>query len=358
MATKSVSIEIGGREVVVTNPDKVYFPEMGYTKLDLVNYYVAVGEAALQGVMHRPMVLKRFVDGAAGEPFFQKRAPANLPPWIHTARVHFPSGRFADLTVADEPGDIAWAANLGCIDLNPWPVRETDVDHPDELRIDLDPTPEAGFGAVKQTAMVVKEVLDDLGYVGLRQDFRLARHPHLHPHRAALGVSPDASRGPRSRPRSRASSAGAHHHRLVERRAPRRLHRLQPERARPHRRFRLLRAPDAGRARLLPDRLGGAARRRAGRLHDRDRADTPAQSLATHRRSIDDVSFSLEPLLELVGKQEREGLGDAPWPPQFPKAAGEPKRVQPSRARKGDSDAAKDDAPKSRPPVAGLRRSR
>src|SRR5690606_15087634 len=166
MATKSTTIEIGGREVKITNPDKVYFPEKGYTKLDLARYYEAVAEGALRGVMRRPMVLKRFVNGAAEEPFFQKRAPKNLPEHIKTARVTFPSGRWADLVVPDEPADILWAVNLGCIDLNPWPVRADDVDKPDELRIDLDPTPEATFEHVKQTAMLVKEALDDFGYTG------------------------------------------------------------------------------------------------------------------------------------------------------------------------------------------------
>ncbi|HLF71906.1 MAG TPA: DNA polymerase domain-containing protein, partial [Dehalococcoidia bacterium] len=164
MPTPSTRIEVDGREVVVTNPDKVYFPQAGYTKLDLVRYYLSVMEGALRGVYRRPMVLKRFVDGAEGEPFFQKRAPANLPDGVTTSRVHFPSGRFADLVVCDEPADLAWVVNLGCIDLNPWPVRESDVDHPDELRVDLDPTPEAGFDAVKQVALEVNQVLTELGY--------------------------------------------------------------------------------------------------------------------------------------------------------------------------------------------------
>ena len=155
MATKSVTVTAGGREVVITNPDKVFFPEKGYTKLDLVRYYEAVAEAALRGINRRPAVLKRFPDGAAAEPFFQKRAPSNRPPWVDTARIRFPSGRFADLVVCDEPADLLWTINLGCIDLNPWPVRAEDVDHPDELRIDLDPTPEASFADVKQVALVV-----------------------------------------------------------------------------------------------------------------------------------------------------------------------------------------------------------
>ena len=163
MAT-AITIEIGGRSVRVSNPDKLYFPEAGYTKLDLAQYYLAVGEAALRGVHHRPVILKRFVDGIDAEPFFQKRAPAQRPDWISTARVRYPSGRAADMVVADEVADLLWMANLGCIDLNPWPVRSDDVDHPDELRIDLDPTPEAGFDLVREVALICGELLAELGY--------------------------------------------------------------------------------------------------------------------------------------------------------------------------------------------------
>src|SRR5262249_30910427 len=131
--SRSTVLEVGGREVVITNPEKVYFPREGYTKLDLVRYYLAVGEAALRGVDRRPMVLKRYVNGVDAEPFFQKRAPANLPPGIDTARITYPSGRLADLVVCDDVADLIWAVNLGCVDLNPWPVRSDDVDRPDEL---------------------------------------------------------------------------------------------------------------------------------------------------------------------------------------------------------------------------------
>ncbi|HNO66356.1 MAG TPA: hypothetical protein PKK39_08400, partial [Tepidiformaceae bacterium] len=137
MPQESVVLELAGREVTITNPNKVFFPQAGYTKLDIVNYFIAVGEGALVGVRNRPMVLKRFVNGAAEEPFFQKRAPANLPPGIETAHVTFPSGRSADLCVVDDIADLIWVINLGCLDLNPWHVRANDVDHPDEWRIDL-----------------------------------------------------------------------------------------------------------------------------------------------------------------------------------------------------------------------------
>src|SRR5260221_14669015 len=161
MAKDDLTIEVGGREVVITNPTKLYFPQAGYTKLDLVNYFIAVGEGALRGIRNRPTVLKRFVNGATEAPFFQKRPPDSPPDWVTTAHVSFPSGRSADLAVTNEVAGIAWMANLGCLDLNPWAVRADDVDHPDELRVDLDPTPEADFAMVKQVALTVREVLMD-----------------------------------------------------------------------------------------------------------------------------------------------------------------------------------------------------
>src|SRR6187397_2636059 len=141
MASNKEVLEIGGREVSVSNPDKVYFPKTGYTKLDLVRYFLAVADGALVGVRGRPMALKRFVDGAEKEPFFQKRAPESRPDWIRVATLTFPSGRTADEVVVDDAAGLAWVANLGCLDLNPHPIRAEDLDHPDELRVDLDPVP-------------------------------------------------------------------------------------------------------------------------------------------------------------------------------------------------------------------------
>src|SRR5581483_6861931 len=166
MPEQRVVLDVGGTPVTVTNPQKLFFPQAGHTKLDLVQYYLAVADGAVRGVYRRPMVLKRFPNGAEGEPFFQKRAPSNRPPGVETAHITFPSGRTADLAVIDDAADLAWAINLGCIDLNPWPVRVDDVDHPDELRVDLDPTPEATFGHVREMAMVVHEVLTERGMRG------------------------------------------------------------------------------------------------------------------------------------------------------------------------------------------------
>src|SRR5215211_6476170 len=162
METRKETLDIGGREVSISNPDKVYFPKAGHTKLDLVRYFLSVADGALIGVRGRPMALKRFVDGAEKEPFFQKRAPDNTPDWIRTATLTFPSGRTADEIVLDEVAGLAWVVNLGCIDLNPHPVRAEDLDHPDELRVDLDPVPGVDWSQIVDVAFVAREVLEDV----------------------------------------------------------------------------------------------------------------------------------------------------------------------------------------------------
>src|SRR4029079_17423025 len=164
--TRKEILEIGGREVAVSNPDKIYFPKAGHTKMDLVNYYLSSADGALRGVAGRPMALKRFVDGAEGEAFFQKRAPDNRPDWIDTAELTFPSGRTADEVVLREAAGLAWVANLGCIDLNPHPVRAEDLDHPDELRVYLDPVPGIEWSQIREVAMVCREALEAVGLVG------------------------------------------------------------------------------------------------------------------------------------------------------------------------------------------------
>ena len=166
MATPKEILEIGGREVSISNPQKVYFPDTGYTKLDLVQYYLAVADGALTGIRGRPMALKRFVDGITKEPFFQKRAPDNTPDWIRTAELTFPSGRTADEIVVDDAAALAWVVNLGCIDLNPHPVRADDLDHPDELRVDLDPVPGIEWPQIRDVAMACSDALADVGLVG------------------------------------------------------------------------------------------------------------------------------------------------------------------------------------------------
>jgi DNA ligase D-like protein (predicted polymerase) len=333
MPTPSLTIQSGEHEVTITNPEKVFFPEKGYTKLDLVRYFETVADGALRGVMRRPMVLKRFVNGATEEPFFQKRAPANLPAWIDTARIQFPSGRFADLAVCDEPADILWCINLGCLDLNPWPVRADDVDSPDELRIDLDPQPDVPFSDVKAVAVGVNEVFSELGYRAFAKTSG-SRGIHIY-----VRVEPKYSF---TQMRRAALAVG----RLLERRIP---HLVTTAWWKEERHgvfldynqnardrtvasaYSIRPTPDARVSYPvewsdLPDvELGDFTIETVPRLY-KERGDAWAE--------IDDVRHSLDALLELVERQEREGQGDAPWPPQFPKMPDEPKRVQPSRARK------------------------
>src|ERR687886_1240579 len=166
MARKTLALEIEGREVVVTHPDKIVFPRTGHTKLDLVNYYLAVADGAIRGVDGRPMAMKRFVNGAEGEPFFQKRAPESRPDWIETVELTYPSGRTADEVVVRDAAQLAWVINLGCIDLNPHPVRAEDVDHPDELRVDLDPVRGVAWPQVREVALITRAVLEDFGLIG------------------------------------------------------------------------------------------------------------------------------------------------------------------------------------------------
>src|SRR5438094_1364947 len=165
-AAKDEVLEVAGRAVTISNPDKVFFPRSGHTKLDLVRYYLAVAEGALRGVGGRPMALKRFVNGAEGEAFFQKRAPTSRPEWIETVELSFPSGRTAEEIVVRDAAQLAWIINLGCIDLNPHPVRAGDLDHPDELRVDLDPVPGVPWAQIRDVAMVTRDVLKDFGLVG------------------------------------------------------------------------------------------------------------------------------------------------------------------------------------------------
>src|SRR5438105_8932825 len=165
-ATQKTVLEAAGREVAITNPDKVCFPQAGHTKLDLAKYYLMVADGALRGIAGRPIVLKRYVHGAAGEPFFQERAPAEHPEWVDTVDLRFPSGRTAREIVVRDAAQLLWIVNLGCIDLNPHPVRADDLEHPDELRVDLDPIPGIEWPQIVEVAMVVKQTLEDFGLVG------------------------------------------------------------------------------------------------------------------------------------------------------------------------------------------------
>jgi hypothetical protein len=243
MATPFVELDVDGRTVKVTNPDKVYFAERGETKLDHVEYYLAVGEGIVRALYERPTQLKRHPGGAESEAIYQKRVPEKRPDWIEVARVAFPSGRHADELCVTEVAHVAWAASLGTIDFHPWPSRRAHVDSPDELRIDVDPQPGTGFADGKQVAGVVHEVLGRARLHGLAQDLGQPGHPHRVQDRAQLDVPGGAALCPGVRPRGRAARAEARHDGVVEGGARRAcLHRLQPERARPHDRIRLLRA--------------------------------------------------------------------------------------------------------------------
>jgi len=164
--SEQIILEAAGHEVAITNPGKVFFPKAGYTKLDLARYYLAVADGALRGIDNRPFVLKRYVNGADQEPFFQKRAPDTHPDWIETVELRFPSGRTANEIVIRNAAQLLWVVNLGCIDLNPHPVRADDLDHPDELRVDLDPGPGVEFDDVRRVALVARDVLEDCGLRG------------------------------------------------------------------------------------------------------------------------------------------------------------------------------------------------
>ena len=166
MPDRKQILEVAGHSVLVSHPDKVYFPQTGHTKLDVVQYYLSVADGALRGAARRPMVLKRYVNGAEGEPFFQKRAPSSRPDWIETVELSFPSGRTAEEVVVQDAAGLVWVANLGCIDLNPHPVRADDLDHPDELRVDLDPVPGVDWAQIIRVALVAREVLADFGLTG------------------------------------------------------------------------------------------------------------------------------------------------------------------------------------------------
>jgi len=319
--------------VRVTNPEKVFFPARGTTKFDLVPYFVAVGEATLRGVDRRPMVLKRYVNGAAEEPFFQKRAPSGRPDWVTTARIRFPSGRHADMVVCDEVAAIAWAANLGCLDLNPWPVRADDVDHPDELRVDLDPTPEVIWDDVRRVALVVRDVFDDLGYRSFPKPSG-SRGIHIY-----VRIEP---RWEFDEVRRAALALG----REVERCAPE-LATTTWWKEQRHGVFvdynenaRDRTVASAYSVRALPD---------ARVSTPREWSEVPRVDLAKFTidtvparlkkrgdaaAEIDAVAHPLEPLFALAAEQEEAGAGEAPYPPHFPKAEGEPPRVQPSRRRK------------------------
>ncbi len=349
----AIAIEAAGREVVITNPHKIFFPRAGHTKLDLVNYYAAAAEGALRGINARPIVLKRYVNGADEEPFFQKRAPDKHPDWVETVELRFPSGRTAREIVVRDAAQLLWIVNLGCIDLNPHPVRADDLDHPDELRVDLDPGPGVGWNDVTRVALIVKDVLDDCGLRGWPKTSG-SRGIHVNV-RIERRWSFDQVR--------RAALALA---REVERRAPE-LATSKWWKEERHGVFLDYNQNAKDRTVASAWSVRPTTDARVSMPLDWSEVaecDPAAFTLATAparfaergdaSAGIDDSAGSLDRLLELSKEQEAAGLGDAPWPPNYKKQRGEPPRVAPSRQKQPLITVAK--AERKEDALAGLER--
>ncbi len=334
MPAKKEVLEVAGREVTVSNPDKIFFPRTGHTKIGLVRYYLAVADGALRGVGGRPMALKRYVNGADAEFFFQKRAPSSRPEWVDTVELRFPSGRTAEEIVVSDAAQLAWVINLGCIDLNPHPVHADDLEHPDEFRIDLDPMPGIEWSQVRDVALLCGETLHEFGLAGYPKTSG-SKGMHVY------------SRIERRWTFSEVRRAAVAFAREVERRAP-----------------------GIATSKWWKEEREGVFIDYNQNAKDRTVASvysvrpTPAATVSTPLRwdevpecdpmaftidtvpdrfssgddpyaGIDDAVGSLDKLLALAQEHEASGLGDAPWPPQYAKAPGEPPRVQPSRRRAG-----------------------
>jgi bifunctional non-homologous end joining protein LigD len=326
-------LSIEGREVRVSHPEKLYFTkQVKLSKFDIVKYYMAVAPGALAGIKDRPIVLKRFVNGAEGEAFYQKRAPGDRPEWLRTVTLSFPSGRTAEEVVVDDAAGLAWIVNLGCLELHPHPVRSGDLDHPDEMRVDLDPGPGVVWADVRRVAMEVKALLEEVGLRGWPKTSG-SRGIHInvriHPQwgfdevrRAALALS-----------------------RAIERRVPA----LATSKWWKEERHGVFldynqNAKDRTTAsaysvRPLPD-----ARVSAPLDWEEVEACNPADftvftmpgrfaEVGDRHAAMNDAAGSLDGLLEMAARDESEGLGDAPWPPHFRKMEGEAPRVAPSRAK-------------------------
>jgi bifunctional non-homologous end joining protein LigD len=326
-------IQAAGIEVPISNPQKVFFPELGVTKLDLVNYYLAVADAAVRHLRDRPTVLKRFADGAAKKPFFQKRIPDSAPAWLQTTTVQFPSGRSARELLPNDAAHLVWGVNLGVIDWNPWQVRLPDLDHPDELRVDLDPTPEASWDDVRQVALVTGAVLRDHGLTGypktsgsrgIHINVRiLPEHDFVTVRRAAVALAREIER---RAPEIASSKWWKEERRGVFVDFNQNLRDRTVASA-----YSVRPTPDARVS--TPLAWDEVASVDAAAL----RIDTVPARLAEHgdpSADIDANAGSLAQLLALAQRDEDDGLPDAPWPPHFKKQQGEPPRVAPSRARR------------------------
>jgi DNA ligase D len=328
-----VELEVGSRTVRVTNPDKVFFRTRGETKLDLVRYYVSVGDGIVRALYERPTQLKRHPEGAEGEAIYQKRVPEKRPEWIEVARVTFPSGRHADELCVTEIAHVAWAANLATLDFHPWPSRRRDPERPDELRIDIDPQPGTSFRQAKRVAATVREVLSDIGYTGWP---KTSGNRGIH---VACRIEPRWA-FPVVR---RCALAFA---REVERRLPKLVTTAWWKEERGRRVF--IDYNQNARDRTIASAYSVRARPDATvsapvtwdelpdvETEDFTMATMPARfaRLDDVQAGIDDAVCDLSVLLEWVERDRRAGRGEAPYPPHFPKMPGEPARVQPSRAR-------------------------
>ena len=327
------ALSIEGREVWITHPDKLYFSAQAQvTKLDLVRYYLSVAPGALCGIKDRPVVLKRFVNGAQGEAFYQKRAPAQRPAWLRTVTLSFPSGRTAEEVVVDDAAGLAWVVNLGCIELHPHPVRSRDLNHPDELRIDLDPVPGVSWADVRRVALEVQALLEELGLRGWPKTSG-SRGMHVN-----VRIEPRWTFGEVRR-------AAVALSRAVERRAPT----LASSKWWKEERHGVFldynqNAKDrttcsAYSVRPLPD-VRVSTPLHWNEVPDCDPAEFTIFTVPERFAKIGDpyadmdgAAGSLEKLLELAAKDEAAGLADAPWPPHFHKMEAEAPRVAPSRAK-------------------------
>jgi DNA ligase D len=327
---QAVELTVGERVVRVSNPGKVYFPERGFTKIQVVEYYLAVAEPLLRVLRDRPTTLKRYVDGVTGEAFYQKRLPKGAPEWVETARIKFPSGRPADEVCPTEPAVLAWAANLGTFDFHPWPVRRSDTDRPDELRVDLDPQPGTDFRDAVEVAMVLREVLAELGFTGYPKTSG-GRGIHV-----AVRIRPEWD------------FVDVRHAvialaREVERRVPDKATTSWWKEERGEKVF--LDFNQAARDRTIASAWSVRGTPRAtvstpvtwDHLSTVDPDDFDIQTVPKYladngdpHASLDDEAFGIERLLEWY---ESDPRGEMPYPPDYPKMPGEPPRVQPSRKR-------------------------
>jgi len=335
MPTPAEIVEVDDLEVRVSNPDKVFFPDSGATKMDLVRYYMAVASGVLVGVRNRPMTMYRWPNGVAApeDAFFQKRVPVKgRPEWLQTTIVRFPSGRSAEMLRPVDLAHIVWALNLGCLDLNPWPVRGDDVDHPDELRVDLDPTPGISWSDVREVALLARDVLEEHGLVGWpKTSGKRGMHIYvrIEPNwdfqgvrRAALALAREVERraggiATTAWWKEERTGVFVDYNQNARDRTIASVYSVRP-------------TPDARVSTPLGwDEVAGVEPERYTLATVPERFS----SLGDPGAGIDSAVGVLDALLDLAERDEHEGLGDAPWPPHFPKAKGEPRRVQPSKRR-------------------------